>query len=136
MTSFYKNMEQSIRDNGDRGLELVEHYYGLDIELYRVLPKGDVFGQVHGSNDGKDGSFYKNMIGVITSDGFFAASADFSGNFDEGFLYTREMDLKPGDVLRIDSEDGKIRRYRIESKDNIGLTLEIFTAWKISNLGD
>lgn len=134
--NFYKNMESAIKQNGERGLIQLEHYYGVELSIYREIQSStNVYGRVHGKNSGKEGEFVENFIGVVIGDDFFPSS-NLSGSFVAGFLYTRHGNIKTGDTIKINSDDGKIRRYKIESKDNIGLTTEIFTRWKISSIGD
>ena len=60
----------------------------------------------------------------------------FTGGFELGFLYTRTDNVKTGDTLKVVSEDGKQRRFKVESKEDIGITSTVFEKWKLSNLGD
>lgn len=134
--SFYANMEHAIKENSDRGIEVLEHYYGVDLGLYRERRTGNVYGKVHGKNSGKEGELIDRIIGILVSDDFFPSTGKSSGSFLEGFMFTRCKDVKTGDIIKIDSEDGKQRRYKIESKDGLGMTTEIITKWKISSIGD
>ena len=133
--SFYAEMERIIAKQGDAGLDHLEHYYGLKLELRRPEKSG-VYTRVHGSQAGANTQVIKEFVGVVEGDDFFPASGEFSGGFMAGFLYSREKEVRVGDEVRIVSEDGKIRRYKIVGKESLGLTREIFTKWKLSALGN
>ena len=130
----YAELEKIFADQSENAIESVEFYYGLDIELYRQL-KNDVYSSVHGRNAGGSINKIKNFIGVIHGDDFMPSSDAYSGNFVSGYLYTREPEVKVGDVLSIVSSDGKSRRYTIDKRESVGFTREIFTKWKIASIG-
>jgi hypothetical protein len=133
---FYNDMEKVIRNNGERGLEQLEHYYGVLLEVFRANPQNDVYARVHGKNRGRQGNMIAKVIGILVGDDFFPSDDEFSGGFELGFLYTRSGKIKVGDVLRIAPEDGKERKYKVESKEDIGLTDSVFEKYKLSNIGD
>lgn len=130
-------MERIIKENGERGLEQLEFYYGVRLEVHRnVTARGDVYSQVHGRNSGKEGMKVTDITGILVGDDFFPADDLYTGGFDLGFLFTRSDKVKVGDTLKVGVSDGKIRRYKVESKEDIGLTTGVFVKWKLSNLGD
>jgi hypothetical protein len=134
---FLKDMERVIQNNGERGLEHLEFYYGVDLAIIRsVAGRADIYSKVHGKNRGKEGVVVDKIVGILASDDFFAADDAYTGGFELGFLYTRSDKVIVGDTLQIDSSDGKIRRFKVESKEDIGFTQTIFKKWKLSNLGD
>lgn len=133
---FFNNVEKVIKDNAARGLEHIEFYYGIDTQIYRETPKNSRYSKVHGKNSGKEGEYLTTIIGLFESDDFFAADDGFSGSFELGFFYSRSNEVKVGDTLRIASDDGKERKYKVESKEDIGFTTTVFIKWKISSIGD
>ena len=133
--SFYSNVEKIIKTQGEAGLDVVEHYSGLHMELLRQV-KHDSYSTVHGRNAGGPEEFYKNIFGVIQGDDFLPNNNHYSGNFEQGFLFTREKDILVGDTLRIKTVDSKARTFRVDEVQGFGLTLEIFTFWKLTAIGD
>lgn len=133
--TFYSEMERIIKEQGEKGLDLLEHYAGIELELYRDSTD-DVYSRVHGHVSGSEGELIKEFIGVLQSDDFAPSNDAYSGNFEVGFLYTKDKDVKIGDVIKIKSVDKKNRRFKIVEIDTVGLTLEIFKSFKLSNLGD
>ena len=132
----YNQMEKIISDQGERGLEVMEYYYGLTLEVYRSINKGDAYGQVHGRDSGNVATLLKTIKGVLQGDDFLPSNDSHSGNFETGFLFTRDDDILVGDVIKIDSIDKKSRRFRIVERQQIGFTTEVFTKWKLSALGE
>lgn len=132
---FFANAEKAIKENGERGLIALEFYAGINTSIYRQIKTGP-HSRVHGPNHGREGSFLKEIVCIFESDDFFDSDAQYSGGFELGFAYSRSQDIVVGDTLKIESEDGKTRRYKVESLETIGLTTEIWKKWKISNLGD
>lgn len=133
--SFYSDMERVISEYGDAGLDHLEHYYGLKLSLYRP-EKSDVYSRTHGHTAGSPEILIKNFVGVVEGDDFFPSTDGFSGSFQAGFLYSRDKEVKVGDIVSINEKDHKVRRYKIVSRLQLGLTREIFTKWKLSSLGD
>jgi hypothetical protein len=135
---FFENMEKVIQKHGEMGLEQVEFYYGVDLEIYRegADRKKSVYGRVHGKNAGADPEYHSSFVGVLVSDDFFTADDQFTGGFELGFCYTRSKEIKVGDTLRVCVQDGKERRFKVESKEDIGISNTVFEKWKLSNIGD
>jgi hypothetical protein len=132
----YDEMERIIQDQGERGLEVMEYYYGMDLEILRPNRKGDVYGQVHGSDSGGPTNLFKVIRGVLQGDDFLPSNNSHSGNFETGFLFTKDKDILVGDVINIRSRDDKQRRFKVVERQQIGFTTEIFTKWKLSSIGD
>jgi len=133
--SFYSEMEKIIDKHGEDGLIHLEHYYGIDLELYRQV-KNSAYSTVHGRDAGQPASHLKNFIGILQSDDFFPANSTQAPAFEAGFLHTRELEILVGDVIKIVSNDDRNRRYRIIEIDSIGLTQQVYKRYKLSALGD
>lgn len=132
---FLNNVEKVIKEQGEAGLDHLLYYYGIELEVFRDI-KEDEYSRVHRHRSGVATEKFKDIVGMLQGDDYFEADDASSGNFEAGFLYSRDADILVGDTLKIKSEDKKSRRYKIESKISIGLTTEVFTKWKIINLGD
>ena len=135
MSSFYSEMERIIKANGDRGLDVLLYYYGLELENYRPQ-KLDVYNTVHGPDAGGKADKIKDFVGIIQGDDFFPSTGTSSANFTSAFLYCKESDVIVGDEIRIKSEDDKRRHYKIIRKESVGLTTEVFTKFVLSNIMD
>lgn len=136
--TFLANVEDILKKQGERGLEHLMFYHGLELELHRQL-KNDAYSQVHGRNAGGSTEKVKDLIGVLQGDDFFQASDSYSGNFTSGYLYIERCDDKDiliGDTIKVVAVDNRQRRYRIDKKEQIGFTQEIFDKYKIINIGD
>jgi hypothetical protein len=129
---FFANMEKIIKDQSDIALEQLLFYTGVDLLLYRQ--DNDKYSDAFGKFSGNKSDLVKRFVGALVSDDFFPADGAAAGNFEEGFLYTKETDIKVTDVIEVDSSDGKVRRYKVDSYESIGTQDSVFSRWKITNL--
>lgn len=135
MAGFYAEMERIIKANGDRGLDMVLHYYGIDLEVWRDR-KTDVYSKVHSTNSGGAQEKVKCIVGCLVSDDFFP-STDASGpNFIEGFLYCKDTDIMAGDEIRVISDDNKRRAWKVTLPEVIGQTTNVFKHYKLSSIAN
>ena len=132
--SFVSEMEQIIKSNGARGLEVLLNYHGLDLELYRQVTCDDVYGKVHNKNSGNPVEVICNFQGAIAGDDFFPMTAQQAGVFHEAWLFTESDKIRPGDEIRIVRNDGRRMAYRVEENPGVGQTTQIFTKWKLSGI--
>ena len=132
--SFYQNVEDILQDNMIEKIKYLEKYYGIDIEVYKT--ERDVYTKVYGKNSGTSIEYIDTITGVIVSDDFFTTGLVSSGSFEEGFLYTSYKDNLVGMTIKINRQDGKTRNYKVESKESIGMTTNVFNRYKINSLAD
>lgn len=131
---FFNEMERIIEDHGAEGLQHLEHYYGIKLDLLRQTKIGP-YAKVHGRDAGQPEKVVKEFIGILQGDDFFESNTTQTPAFQAGFLYTNENDILVGDVIRIQSKDERSRCYKIVAVDSIGLTREVFRRYKLSALG-
>lgn len=134
--SFIHNVENIVKKQGDNGLIYLEKYYGLRLELYREDTLGDRYSDAYGSSSGSTASKIGEFKGVLQGDDFIQKSDHFSGNFEEGFLYTRNKNILANDIIKIKNTEGVSRKYKVESIESIGYTTKVFNMYKLSNLGE
>ena len=134
MAGFFYEGEKILKDLSDVGIKQLEYYYGLDLELHRT--NKDIHTDVYGNHAGGKTYKLKDFTGILVSDDFFASDNAYSGNFQEGFLYTSDPEVLVGDVVSVKSADGKIRRFKIILRESIGTQTEVIDRFKLSNLGD
>lgn len=127
-------MEDILKNFSSRNLGVLEYYYGITLELFRSVK--DTHTDVYGRAAGNKTTKMKEFKGILISDDFFTSGGAYAGNFEEGFLYTREQGIFVADIIRVLSSDGKQRRFKIIEKETIGTQDSVFERWKISNLGD
>lgn len=132
--SFVSEMENIIKLNGERGMELILHYHGLDLELYRQEVRDNVYGKVHNKNSGGPVLLIRRFIGAIAGDDFFPSTMTQAGIFKEAWLFTNEAGLIVGDEIRIFRDDGRRMAYRVEEVPVIGQTTQIFTKYKLAGI--
>ena len=135
MSTFYSDMERIIQQGGDRALDNLLHYYGLELSNYRQL-KSDVYSKVHSVNAGGYAPKVKDFIGIVASDDYSPSTGNLVTKFTSAILYSREEDLLVGDEIRINSADDKSRHYKIIEKESIGLSREIIVRYKLSNIAE
>lgn len=134
MAGFFKNAEDIVKRISHSGLDVVLHYYGIDIELHRQTK--DVYTDVYGKHAGSKEQFVKLFTGIVVSDDFFVASDAHAGNFESGFLYTQELEIRVGDIISIKSDDKRSRRHKVTLKESIGTQANVFQRYVLSSLGD
>jgi len=134
MAGFFKEGEKILKQIMEVGIKQLEYYYALDLELYRT--RKDIHTDVYGNHAGGKNYLVKDFQGVLVSDDFFASDAGYSGNFQEGYLYTSDIEPKVSDVVSVAGSDGKTRRFKIIQSESIGTQIEVINRFKLSNLGD
>ncbi len=136
MTKFLNNIEQTIANlQGNIAIKQLEDRYGRELRLYRQETK-DVYSKVYGKHSGAISDNFVTITGIITGDDFFPSDANYSGAFQEGWLYTSSPEeVKIGDTIEFDAQDGKSRRYEVTFKENLGQTKEVFTKYRLSSRG-
>ena len=134
MAGFLKEGERILKQIMQSGLSQLEYYYALDLELYRV--RADVHTDVYGTHAGGKNYLIKQFEGVLVSDDLFGSDAGYSGNFEEGFLYTSDKEPKVSDIIKIVSSDKKQRRFKIIEHESLGTQTEVINRYKLTNLGD
>ena len=134
MAGFLKEGERILKKIMEVGIEQLEYYYAIDLELHRNVK--DVYQDVYGSHAGGKTSLIAEFTGVVVSDDIFGSDSGYSGNFQEGFLYTSDQRPLVNDVVQIVSDDNKIRRFKIISIETFGTQTEVLSRYKLSNLGD
>lgn len=132
--SFVADMERIIKANGERGLEQLLHYHGMDLKLYRREHKNSVYDKVHNKNSGAPVSFLREFVGAIAGDDFFPTTGQQAGIFKKAWLFTDEQDIQPGDEISVVRVDGKRMAYRVEERPRLGQTIEVFTKWELSGI--
>lgn len=135
MSTFLQDVESIIKNQGESGLIHLEHYSGIELELFREDNTGDAYADAYGKSAGGTVSKILDFKGVLQGDDFIQKSNHFSGNFEEGFLFVRDVDVQVSDVIKIKNND-VTRKFKVDSKESIGLTRSVFTMWKLVNLGD
>jgi hypothetical protein len=130
VSSFHKEIERIIGDATPDRLDVLLYYYGITFNVYRERQSADTV--VFGKAANAQSDLHHQIEALLIDDGYFPSDDILSGNFQEGYLYTKG-DLLVSDIVGIDSSstDQKVRRYKVESKESIGLTRDICVRWKI-----
>lgn len=134
MTTFFQRVEQILKDQNEHRIGVLEYYNGLDLKLYEQSYDEDT--SVYGRTAGSTLNYIEDFRGIIINDDFFETDDLYSGSFTEGFLYTRNTNVKPGSVVEIVSQDGRTRRFKIISKLAVGTTTNILSRFSIVSLGN
>jgi hypothetical protein len=134
MAGLLKEGEKILKQIMKSGLKQIEYYYAIDLELYRT--RKDIHSDVYGTHAGGKNYLVQEFEGVVVSDDMFGSDAGYSGNFEEGFLYTSNNEPRVDDIIKIISDDNKQRRFKIIVRESIGTQTEVINRFKLSNLGD
>lgn len=132
--SLMENIESHIKDKNINALRHILFMYGLSLNLLKM--KESMETKVYGRDASSNYSEPIKFKGVIINDDFFPADSLYSGTFKSGFLYTEYEDINPGDVVEINRQDGKRRRFKLKEFQSIGSTTEVFKRFEISAMGD
>lgn len=132
MAGFFSEIEKVIRQNSDVALEYALFYYGQVLQQFRS-EKVDAYSKVHAKESGGPLSLVRDGLeGVLQADDFSTSDGNFTANFEEGFLFTKEKDIIVGDIIKIDGGGG-VREFRVEAREDIGYTTDMFVKYRLSN---
>ena len=132
--TLYQKIERNLRDNNLVYLRTLEKTMGIEIRYYRH--EGGLYNEVYGNESGEVVGDFECFTGLVTGDSFFPSSMFGSGSFERGFMYTSSETPKVGGVVEVVSYDGRSRRFKIESKLDLGTTTQVFRRYDISAIGD
>ena len=129
------DIERYLSCNTSCWLESLINLYGVEFHVFKPAP--GVFTDVYGQEAGDE---YPNChgpyVGIVVGDDFFPTDANSAGAFQEGWLFVNTCKAESGDLMSIDRDDGKSRRYKIMSKQSLGTTRSVFHKYKLSAVGD
>ncbi len=91
-----------------------------------------VYGAEGNVVDNYDSTF--NITGVVVSNDWIPVDNANAGSFTQGWLYTKDTDIKPGNILRVQRSDNTYRRYTIMEDLALGMNTTIKLRWKLSSL--
>lgn len=127
------NIEDVVKTHHRAYLKSLERIYGIEMCLVKQLD--DIHSDVYGTDSGDVSGEPITIVGIITGDEFFPSGGFSSGSFTSGFLYTTSKKVDVGDTVSIVVEDDLTRRFKVESKEAIGTTQDVFTRYKLASLG-
>ncbi len=130
-------IESTLKQISDVQLKQLMILWGLDLKVFDQIE--DVYSRVYGTSSGrrKTGKDFNIVRGITIGDDFFPSGPFSSGTFQEGWLYTEDLDkIKPGQFVDVPSLDGKSRRYHVKSLHDIGTTQSVFARYKLIAVGD
>ena len=126
----------------DIHIPILLQIFGITVDVFRK-PK-DIYQEVYGIDSGTDGKQVSSIKALLLGDEYVPTDLRNVGTFKEGWIYFKQTDyipgptpnIKEGDVIRFQRQDGKVRRYKVEELNTIGSTIQIIQRFKISSLGD
>ncbi len=134
MSTFYTEIERIQKEHMGERLRYLEKYYGLYLDVY--TPERDTYSEVYGKDANSTLKYEDCFIGILVSDDIFTTGPASAGSFDEGFLYTSSEMALVGKIIAVQTESKKSRRYRVEEKEALGMTDDVFVRYKLSSLAD
>ena len=132
--TLYSKVERVLKSRNRLYLKTLEKTHSIEIRYYRH--EGGLYSEVYGMESGETWGEVGCFQGMITGDTFFPASMFGSGSFERGFLFSSSDLPHVGGVIEVSSQDGRSRRFKIESKMDLGTTTDVFTRFDISAMGD
>lgn len=135
MTIRAYDIERAIKGYAGTGLYVIEQRYGLSCDLHRVVANTQT--RVYGVEAGEEGySKHSSFLGVVTNDTFSPSDDWSSGTLTEGFLYTTSNTPEVGDLVSVDREDVRHRKFKIIAVESLGTSDRVFKKLKLASLGD
>ena len=133
--TFYTRVEEIIKEQSFKGLEVLEEYYGIELRIHRI--KKNKYSRVHGADSGRVSDDFTSIIGIVVNDDVVPLSDSHAGSFTNGLLYTTSKEeIESGSVVAIGSEDDRIRRFQVKKKESFGQTRNVFFRYTLSSIGD
>ena len=135
MATGLSTLEQYFQAASQKALETLSSTYGVEYVVYRADSEDPY--TVYGADPMEaDYSQYSTGKGILVPIyGFVDYSLEQAGDVEELYLYTTDS-LEPGDVIEVTRTDGAAKRYRIYSKEAIGLTSPVVTRYRVRPLID
>ena len=135
--SRYGNIENNIRNTiFTNGIDHLMQAYGQEVEVYQ--PVSDSFSDVYGTSSGEVKTKSVGKIEVLaTGDSFYPSDGLASGTFDQGYIYVQSIHFDiifSGCIISVKTRDDKIRKYKVERKEDIGVMTSAFERYRISAL--
>lgn len=132
-----RDIEAVLEKNAENWLMNME-LHGINsqrVALFRVVK--DVHTSVYGREAGEEG---KNKVAefdcLLVGDDFFPSDAHSAGGFAEGWMFTTNKEVQSGDRVQVLREDGRGRRYQVQSIHRVGSSRAVFKKWRLSAIGD
>lgn len=132
--TFLSEVERVLQEFGERGLEQLMFYSGVNLDLERPSVQDSVYAKVHGKNAGGNMEKVDEFIGVVVGDDFFPTTSNWAGVFKKAWLFTTYDQFKPGDEIVIQRQDDRRMAYRVQERSGLGTTTKVFTKWELSGI--
>lgn len=133
--SFYKKVEEALKNRQFAYLKQLEFYYGQDVKLYEM--KSDEYQRTYGRSSGALSGDYYTVCAIIVNNDVIPLGPESAGSFTTGALYTSNSDeVNIGQVVELNSGDDRSRRFKITKKESYGVTTDVFHRYEIQSIGD
>lgn len=135
MISLLADIENILNTQSSVYLSVLESRYSCKVSIYK--PVSDTHTSVYGRDSGEEGTIeYATIDAIVIGDEFTDVDGFSSGVIIAGTLYTSSNKLSDGDLISINRQDARSRRYKVHNLKNIGTTTNVFRKWSISAVGD
>ena len=128
--AFFRKAEEILALYLPRFLRVAQNYQGHQLLLYKN--KDSIYSVVYGQYTEKIWDDPITIVGVVTAHGSFPTSFSLAPTFETGFLYTTYSEAQAGDLISFEREDDKSRRFKLESKETVGQSKEVWYKFEIS----
>lgn len=129
------DVERAIKNQQSTWLYVVEQRWGVNCNLFRLVH--NVQTKVYGVEAGQEGHRkHSTFTGVIVGDAFNPSDDWSGGTLAEGYLLTTSKDPQVGDLVEVDREDIRNRRFKIVKLESIGTSDKVFNKLILSSVGD
>jgi hypothetical protein len=137
MQQFYAKWEQLLKNRvNTHYLKHLERLYGIKVRLLRSTK--NVYSKVYGmeSGDTETGKF-EEIIAIVTAENFSPLDRFNAGLLNDGYLYTsQEGKVLVGDTVEVRRDDRRAYRFKVVSRESIGVSESIISRFKISAVGE
>jgi hypothetical protein len=133
--SFYKKVEEALKNRQFGYLKNLQFYYGQDVKIYNM--KKDEYERVYGRSSGALDENFFEICCIIVNNDVIPLGPESAGAFTTGALYTTHTDeVQIGQVVELNSGDGRQRRFAVTKKESYGVTTDVFHRYEIQSIGD
>ena len=132
----YKQQELILKNRVSKvALKQLERLHGIRVKLIRSSK--NVYSKVYGMESGDDTGECEEMTVLITSDTFSPMDRFNAGLLTEGWLFTSTPEkVFVGDTVEVARADNKAFKFKIISKEAIGVTETVSEKFRLSALGE
>jgi hypothetical protein len=136
MSNIYDKQELLLKDRVNRVyLKHLEKLYGMECRVYRS--EKNSYSKVYGVESGDEADLNIKITVLITGDTFAPVDRFNVGLLSEGWMFSsQEEKIKVGDTIEVLRPDGRAFKFKLTSKEGIGVSTTVVNRYKVVAEGE